>query len=54
METERDEAYEKQSIKLPPERYGLVFVFRTFERMSYALVVSSKGSVVVNDYVRTP
>lgn len=41
-------------ISLPPERYGLVFVFRVFEHLSYALVVQSSGSVTINDYARTP
>lgn len=45
---------EKTTYKLPPERYGLVFVFRTFERMSYALVMDVARPVVVSDIVRTP
>lgn len=51
---QRDEDGRKETVKVPEERYGLVFVFRTFERISYALVVQADGSVVVNDYVRTP
>ena len=45
---------EKEYYKLPEERYGLVFVFRVFDRMSYALVVDAERSVVPNDIVRTP
>lgn len=39
---------------LPDERYGTVFVFRTFERVSYALVMDAKGTVAINDLIRTP
>ncbi|PKO71646.1 MAG: peptidoglycan-binding protein [Betaproteobacteria bacterium HGW-Betaproteobacteria-14] len=45
---------ETTNIKLPPERYGLVFVFRVFERISYALVMDVTRPVVVSDIVRTP
>ena len=41
-------------VKLPDERNGLVFVFRTFEKVSYALVMSSKGPLKVGDVVQTP
>ena len=51
---QRDEEGRKESVKVPEERYGLIFVFRTFDRISYALVMQSKGSVVVNDHARTP
>jgi len=51
---QRDENGRKESVKVPEERYGLVFIFRTFERISYALVMQSEGSVVVNDHARTP
>jgi LysM repeat protein len=36
----------RPTIKLPDERHGLLFVFRVFDRMSYALILS------VNDPVR--
>ena len=51
---QRDENGRKETIKVPEERYGLLFVFRTFERLAYALVMQSEGPVTVNDYVRTP
>ena len=52
--TQRNENDQKASIQIPSERIGLVFVFRTFDRISYALVVQSEGTVEVNDFVRTP
>ena len=51
----RDAETEKREIhKLPEERTGLVFVFRTFERVSYALVMNSDRPVRPGDVVRTP
>lgn len=41
-------------IKLPDERYGLVFVFRTFDSVSYALVMDSARAVSPGDRVQTP
>lgn len=43
-----------ETTKLPDERYGLVFVFRTFDRVSYALVMSASRSVLIGDVVTTP
>jgi hypothetical protein len=44
----------KETFKLPDERYGLVFVFRVFDRVSYALVMSADRPVATGDVVRTP
>lgn len=41
-------------IKLPEERYGLVFIFRVFERVSYALVMDAGRPVNPADVVQTP
>jgi nucleoid-associated protein YgaU len=41
-------------IALPEEQYGLVFVFRVFERVSYALVTDAANIVNVGDAVSTP
>lgn len=41
-------------VRLPDERYGIVFVFRVFERVSYALVMNTSRPVHVRDIVRTP
>ncbi len=51
---QRDEEDRKIDVQIPPERVGLAFVFRTFDRISYALIVQSEGTIGVNDFVRTP
>jgi DNA protecting protein DprA len=51
---QRDETDRKINVEIPPERTGLIFVFRTFERISYALIVQADGPIEVNDFVRTP
>lgn len=40
--------------KLPDERYGLIFVFRVFDRVSYALVMDVSRPLSPGDVVRTP
>ena len=44
----------KESFVLPEKRYGLIFVFRTFNRVSYALILDSNGPATVGDSVRQP
>jgi hypothetical protein len=41
-------------VRTPDQRYGLAFVFRVFERVSYALVMNTSRSVNLGDAVRTP
>lgn len=41
-------------IKLPDERHGLLFVFRTFERMSYALILNVQQPVQIGDRFTQP
>lgn len=44
----------KETYRLPDERYGLLFVFRIFDRLSYALVMNVSRSVAVGDTVANP
>ena len=44
----------RASIQLPEERYGLVFVFRAFERVSYGLIVQALRTAVPGDLMRRP
>ena len=46
--------YEGETIALPEQRYGLAFVFRVFDRVSYALVMNTDGQVTVGDSIRKP
>lgn len=41
-------------VKLPDERIGLLMIFRTFDRVSYALIMNTSGSVYTLDSVHTP
>jgi LysM repeat protein len=43
-----------QEIKLPDERHGLMFVFRTFERVSYALLLQVQQPVRAGDRFTQP
>jgi hypothetical protein len=42
------------TVKLPDERNGLVFVFRVFDKVSYALVMSTRRPMQLGDVVQTP
>ena len=44
----------RPKIKLPDERHGILFVFRVFERMSYALILSVKEPVSPGDLFAQP
>ncbi len=41
-------------LKLPDERHGLLFVFRVFDRMSYALILNVQEPVKVGDRFTQP
>jgi hypothetical protein len=41
-------------VSLPDERAGLVMVFRTFEKMSFGLILEADRPLAVNDRVRNP
>lgn len=43
-----------ESVVTPQERYGLVFVFRVFEKVSYGLVMNTTRPVNLFDIVRAP
>lgn len=43
-----------ETIRLPSERAGLVMVFRSFEKLSYGLVLETERPLAVFDLVRNP
>lgn len=45
---------EGEKFTLPDERYGLVFVFRVFDKVSYALVMNTRLPVQLLDRAQTP
>ena len=44
----------RPTIKLPDERHGMLFVFRVFDRMSYALILSVQSPVKAGDRFTQP
>ncbi len=52
--TQRFEDDKPQSHTLPDERIGLAFVFRVFDRVSYALITSADRPVMEGDRIRKP
>jgi hypothetical protein len=44
----------RPTLTLPDERHGLLFVFRVFDRMSYALILNVKDPVKAGDRFTQP
>jgi hypothetical protein len=42
------------TVTLPPEKKGLLMVFRSFARVSFALVLKGSSAIHVNDAVSNP
>jgi hypothetical protein len=49
-----DDNGKRISTAIPEERYALVFIFRVFQRVAYALVMETSKPVIVGDAVRNP
>ena len=41
-------------VKLPDERVGMAMVIRSFEKMSYALIMEADSPITTGDYVESP
>lgn len=51
----RDRTVERnETVQLPDEQHGVLFVFQTFKRVSYALIISVKDPVSVGDRFTQP
>ena len=44
----------KETIRLPSERAGLLMIYRSFEKLSYGIVLETERPLSVNDEVRNP
>ena len=42
------------TVKLPDEDAGLLMVFRTFDKVSFGLIMKATSAIHINDFVRTP
>ena len=49
--SEEDPAFR---VKLPDERIGTIMIIRSFEKMSYALIMEADSPVSSRDYVKSP
>jgi hypothetical protein len=45
---------ERVAMRLPDEKHGLLFVFRVFERVSYALILRVREPVAPGDRFTQP
>ena len=43
-----------ESVKIPDERSGLLMVFRTYDKLSYGLVLQASRQLAVMDKFRNP
>jgi hypothetical protein len=41
-------------VRLPDERAGTLLVFKTFDRLSFGLIVGASNTIHVADFVRKP
>ncbi len=51
---DKESKVKPDEIKLPDERVGLVMVFRTFDRVSYGLIMQTSDAIYTLDTVHTP
>ena len=51
---QRNEKGDLETVTVPEERYGLVFVFRVFEHVAYALVMDASRPLALSDTAHNP
>lgn len=54
IDKDKEQPIDPSMIKLPNERIGLMMVFRTFDRVAYALIMQASEPVNTLDIVQTP
>jgi LysM repeat protein len=52
--TDANEADPEYTVRLPDEQIGIAMVIRSYEKMSYALIMEASMPVSVKDYVESP
>ncbi|MBC7414269.1 MAG: LysM peptidoglycan-binding domain-containing protein [Herminiimonas sp.] len=50
----KDTTDDKKPVKLPDEKYGELFIFRTFKHISYGLVMQVRSPVQIGDVAKSP
>jgi hypothetical protein len=50
----KDKDGKARSMDLPEERYGVIFVFRVFDQVSYGLVMEASIPLTIGDVVKNP
>jgi hypothetical protein len=53
-DTIADRTDHKKPVKLPDEQYGTLFIFRTFDNISYGLIMHVSDAVRVGDVAKSP
>ena len=43
-----------QNVQLPPERVGMIMVYRPFEKLSYGIVLSANEDISIGDNIKSP
>lgn len=54
VQNKNEETGDDETFQLPEQRYGLLFVFRVFDRIAYGLVMESEDSTTIGDIVHNP
>ena len=51
---DHNEAETNFAVKLLDERNGLLMIIRTYEKMSFGLIMQAESPIHINDMVKTP
>ena len=48
------DSFTREMLSLPPERVGLVMIYRPYEKLSYGIVLSAKQDIEIGDSLKSP